>query len=141
MVSTLYPYVLWYSLHFRCIFCPEKYDFFFKVFSFGLHLVCFVKIKRPIEYFFWGSLSRFHKVKCKPYQQLVTLLIWRYPLITFPQTQTQTLPMSTFYTDRKDFCRHYFFIQVLTKGFEENWFRFDFTSCIWLGNIFFILIE
>ena len=60
---------------------------------------------------------------------------------TFPQTQTQTLPMSTFYTDRKDLTRHYFFIQVLTKGFEENWFRFDFTSCIWLVIFFSYLLN
>ena len=86
---------------------------------------------------FWKT----HKVKCKPYQKIVTPLIWRYSLITFPQTQTQTLPMSTFYTDRKDFCRHYFFIRVLTKGFEENWFRFDFTSCIWLVIFFSYLLN
>ena len=45
MVSTLYPYVFYYSLHFRCIFGPEKYECFFKVFSFGLLLCTFVFVE------------------------------------------------------------------------------------------------
>ena len=66
MVSTLYPYVLYYSLHFRCIFCPEKYECFFKVFSFGLLLCTFVFVENSgnmknqtpfFEKLFWSTFG------------------------------------------------------------------------------------
>ena len=66
MVSTLYPYVLYYSLHFRYIFCPEKYECFFKVFSFGLLLCTFVFVENSgnmkdqtpfFEKLFWSTFG------------------------------------------------------------------------------------
>ena len=66
MVSTLYPYVFYNSLHLRCIFCPEKYEYFFKVFSFGLLLCTFVFVENSgnmknqtpfFEKLFWSTFG------------------------------------------------------------------------------------
>jgi hypothetical protein len=51
---------------FRCIFCPEKYECFFKVFSFGLLLSTFVFVENSgnmknqtpfFEKLFWSTFG------------------------------------------------------------------------------------